>query len=170
MQELGIDGGMIGKKLLAMMPFVPCDKEVASSAEMIVGIIILLTFALINSITKKSSHLSFLCGAFMYGTLFMWFLLGMLIQDAESLDVYIVGSALSYGLIPIFVSNVICMFLPGSDSRKWILLAIYLVGGLLSSFITTKFLNAASGLNGVRVLIAIPAYLVTCCYTIVQLT
>lgn len=172
-QELGINMNLVGRKLLSTLPFVPVSDEVAQSGDMIVGIFVLMLFTFVNFLTKSTgTHLGFLFGVYIYGSLLLTFLLSMLRQTAVHLDLYTVMSALSYGLLPLLIPMIVCSFISKDtlEHAQKIVVAGYLGAAVASSLISTKLLNAAVKLKNVQVLIAIPAFLITMCYVLVQIS
>lgn len=172
-QELGIDMQIVGKKLVSILPFVPVSDEVAQSGDMVIGICVLVLFTFVNFLTKSTgTNLGFLFGVYIYGSLLLTFLLSMLQQAAVNLDLYIVMSALSYGLLPILIPMIVCSFINHDtlEQAQKIVVTGYLAAAVVSSLISTKLLNAAVRLENVRTLIAIPAFLITMCYVLVQIS
>lgn len=172
-QELGIDMQLVGKKLISILPFMPVSDEVAQSGDMIIGMCVLILFTFVNLLTKSTgTNLGFLFGVYIYGSLLLTFLLSMLQQAAVHLDLYTVMSALSYGLLPILVPMIVCSFISHDvleQAQKMVVIG-YLTAAVVSSLISTKLLNAAVRLENVRTLIAIPAFLITMCYVLVQIS
>ncbi|EFO61316.1 Yip [Giardia lamblia P15] len=172
-QELGIDLRLVGKKLFSTLPFVPVSDEVAQSGDMIIGICVLIVFTFVNFLTKSTgTHLGFLFGVYIYGSLLLTFLLSMLQQTAIHLDLYTVMSALSYGLLPLLIPMIICSFVRQEtlEHAQKVVVIGYLGAAVASSLVSTKLLNAAVRLENVKTLIAIPAFLITMCYVLVQIS
>jgi len=169
LRELGVDPAMIAWKLVAALPFAPVDREVAQSGEMVIGFATLMLFTLVACFSPSQSHVSAFFSLFAYGVLMMRLLLNFLLQGNLELDVYTIASAQSYGLVAVLFSAVACSIvrkvMPAEGlARRALVLALSCLGGAGFGCTTTKLLNEATGLHGVKLLVAFPAFLLACCY------
>lgn len=169
LRELGVDPGMILRKLVAVLPFAPVDRAVAQSGEMVVGFAILMLFTLVTCFSPSQTYVSAFFSLFVYGVVMMRILLNFLLQGDLELDVYTIASAQSYGLATVLISAISCSVVrrvlsPEALGRRVAILALSCLGGAGFGYTTTKLLNEATGLHGVKLLVAFPAFLLACCY------
>ncbi|TNJ29378.1 Yip [Giardia muris] len=173
LQELGVDLHLTLRKSYESLPFVAVSDDVAQSGDMLVGLISLVLFTAANWLIKESgSHMGFIIGAFIYGSLVLKALLTLLLQGRASVGLYTVMSALSYGLVPLFLilfaGGILRRIFPLPRTHGAVVF-LYSLAAAWSSAVVTKFLNAVAHLSGVRLLIGLPAFLVAMCYVLVQL-
>lgn len=156
LQELGIDFKMLGRKILASLPFTKVPEDVAYYPEMIFGFVVIGFAFIVGTLqgTNMASFIPLMFGLMIFGSIFFLVMLSLLLQDSHSISFYDMLSAICYSLFPILVTWVIAGFFKLTFNQ---LVVICIPAAVDAAYILQKFLGALVNMDNVRALVVAPA-------------
>jgi len=165
LEELGIDIGMIGRKMLSIVSLRKVNKEICEDADLTGPLLIAIIFGSILLLRGKVQF-GYIYGFGFTGCVGIFCLLKAMTTKEKVVELYTIMSILGYCLIPFIFLAAVTLVLP----------VFNIFGGILSfviicwaTYMATQFIDAVLSMTHKKMLVAYPVFLFYMCFLLLAI-